>query len=175
MTTLYWYWTTNPQKVRLAIEECIINHNLVKVHLGKWEHRIAEYQTIPKTICTNLVFKTKLTGSMPLYWPIADALELLPPVDTPEYAQSLNTLLFMEACTFQRWADVHFMEQIIHPLIGRPPLQKISDIPIPVSNHHSTFWSVKLGPRIIYLQISVLWIVPLHLGYHIWIYQHTPI
>lgn len=43
---------------------------------------------------------------------------MMPDVGTPERAETLN-LLFMEACTFQRWTGVQFMEQKIHPLIGK--------------------------------------------------------
>ena len=49
--TLYWYWTTNPQKIRLALEELKLSYTLQKIHLGYGEHRKNEYKKIhPRTI-----------------------------------------------------------------------------------------------------------------------------
>jgi glutathione S-transferase len=35
MLTLYWFWSYNPQKVRLALEELGLEYNLVTVDLGR--------------------------------------------------------------------------------------------------------------------------------------------
>jgi GST-like protein len=35
MLTLYWYWSFNPQKVRLALEELRLEYSLVTVDLGR--------------------------------------------------------------------------------------------------------------------------------------------
>ena len=122
MTTLYWYWTTNPQKVRLVLEEWNIEHELIKIHLGKREHRTDDYRLIhPKQSVPTLIFNGYT------YWESNSALlalanaypSLIPPANSSEYAQALN-LLFLEASSFQRWAGVHFMEKKIHPIIGKP-------------------------------------------------------
>lgn len=129
MTTLYWYWTTNPQKIRLALEEWNIDHTLIKVHLGKREHRTSEYRSIhPKSSVPTLLHNgcTYWESNAALLGLAHDYPEMLPDLGTAEYAQALN-LLFMEACTFQRWAGVHFMEQKIHPLIGKPTDQASLD------------------------------------------------
>jgi len=121
MTTLYWYWTTNPQKIRLALEEWSIEHTLIKVHLGKRENRTSEYRSIhPKSSVPTLLHKgsTYWESNAGLLGLALDYPDMLPTIGTSAYAQALN-LLFMEACTFQRWAGVHFMEQKIHPLIGK--------------------------------------------------------
>ena len=119
-TKLYWYWTTNPQKVRLALEEWTIEHELIQIHLGKGQNRTPEYKRMhPKGSVPTLIYNDQV------YWESNAALlalsqdhpELMPVTGTAEHAEALN-LLFMEACTFQRWAGVHFMEQKIHPLIG---------------------------------------------------------
>ena len=35
MLTLYWYWSFNPQKARLALEELGLDYSLVTVDLGR--------------------------------------------------------------------------------------------------------------------------------------------
>ena len=120
-TKLYWYWTTNPQKIRLALEEWHIEHELIQIHLGKGEHRTSEYRQLhPKGSVPTLIYNDQV------YWESNAALlalsqdhpALMPDTGTADYAEALN-LLFMEACTFQRWAGVHFIEQKIHPIIGK--------------------------------------------------------
>ena len=120
-TKLYWYWTTNPQKIRLALEEWDIEHELIQIHLGKGQHRTPEYRQLhPKGSVPTLIYNDQV------YWESNAALLALsqdhpasmPDIGTADYAEALN-LLFMEACTFQIWARVHFMEQKIHPLIGK--------------------------------------------------------
>ena len=129
ITTLYWYWTTNPQKIRLALEAWQLPHDLIQVHLGKGENRTPEYRALhPKGSVPTLVFQDRV------YWESNAALlalaqahpALLPPSTSPDYAAALN-LLFMEACTFQRWAGVHFIQQKINPLIGQPTDQAALD------------------------------------------------
>ena len=120
-TQLYWYWTTNPQKIRLALEEWNIHHELIPVHLGKGEHRSPKYRSIhPKGSVPTLIYKGQK------YWESNAALlalslehpQMLPPYGTTEHANAIN-LLFMEACSFQRWAGVQYMEKKIYPLMGR--------------------------------------------------------
>ena len=120
-TKLYWYWTTNPQKIRLALEEWNIEHELIQIHLGKGQNRTSEYRQLhPKGSVPTLIHNDQV------YWESNAALlalsqdhpELMPDIWTADYAEALN-LLFMEACTFQIWARVHFMEQKIHPLMGK--------------------------------------------------------
>ena len=38
MLTLYWYWSFNPQKARLALEELELEYSLVTVDLGRGGH-----------------------------------------------------------------------------------------------------------------------------------------
>jgi GST-like protein len=120
-TKLYWHWTTNPQKIRLALEEWSINHKLIQIHLGKGENRSAEYRSIhPKGSVPTLVYNNQVywESNAALLALSQDHLELMPNIGTADHAEALN-LLFMEACTFQHWAGVHFMERKIYPLIGR--------------------------------------------------------
>lgn len=121
-TKLYWHWTTNPQKIRFALEEWHIEHELIQIHLGKGQNRTPEYRELhPKGSVPTLIHNDQV------YWESNAALlalsqdhpEMMPNIGTADYAEALN-LLFMEACTFQRWAGVHFMENKIHPLIGKP-------------------------------------------------------
>lgn len=121
MTTLYWYWTTNPQKIRIALEEWNIEHTLIKIDLGKRENRTFEYRSIhPKSSVPTLLHNdsTYWESNAALLGLALDYPEMLPKIGTSAYAQALN-LLFMEACTFQQWAGVHFIEQKINPLIGK--------------------------------------------------------
>lgn len=44
--TLYWYWTTNPQKIRIALEEIGLEYTLKKIHLGYGDHLKKDLQPI---------------------------------------------------------------------------------------------------------------------------------
>lgn len=120
-TTLYWYWTTNPQKIRLALEEWCIEHTLIKVDLGQRQNKTPEYRALhPKSSVPTLLHNgcTYWESNAALLGLAQDNPDMIPIMGTPEYAQALN-LLFMEACTFQKWAGVHFMELKINPLLGK--------------------------------------------------------
>ena len=120
-TKLYWHWTTNPQKIRLALEEWHIEHELIQIHLGKGENRSAEYRSIhPKGSVPAFVYNDQIywESNAALLALSQDHLELMPDIGTADHAEALN-LLFMEACTFQQWAGVHYMERKIYPLMGR--------------------------------------------------------
>lgn len=121
-TKLYWHWTTNPQKIRMALQEWKIPHELIPINLGKGDNKSSTYRAIhPKGSVPTLIFRRQT------YWESNAALlalaqaypEMLPPIGTTQHAEALN-LLFMEACTFQQWAGVHFMQEKIYPLMGKP-------------------------------------------------------
>ena len=120
-TKLYWHWTTNPQKIRLALKEWNIEHELIQIHLGKGENKSPDYRMIhPKGSVPTLIYKgeTYWESNAALLALSLDFLEVMPPTGTKEHAEALN-LLFMEASTFQQWAGVHYMEKKIYPLMGR--------------------------------------------------------
>ena len=63
-TKLYWHWTTNPQKIRLALEEWNIEHELIQIHLGKGQNRTPEYKQLhPKGSVPTLSTINKFIGS----------------------------------------------------------------------------------------------------------------
>jgi glutathione S-transferase len=43
---LYWFWSFNPQKVRCALEELGLDHELIEVDLGKGEQRSEAYRAM---------------------------------------------------------------------------------------------------------------------------------
>ncbi len=46
MLKLYWYWSTNPQKIRWALEELELPYERIKIELGRGEHRKPAYLAI---------------------------------------------------------------------------------------------------------------------------------
>ena len=126
---LYWWWSTNPQKVRLTLEELQLSYSLHTVDLFKREHHSEAYakvsprQRIPalrlddgRILWESGAALTWLGQHYPQLWPDADS----------EQTEALN-LLFMESAAFQEQAGVHFMNRVILPAIGKEPdLERIA-------------------------------------------------
>ena len=118
---LYWFSSTNPQKVRLALEELGLDYQLVPVDLYKGEHRKGD-------LAANLP-RRKLpvlqTEEMTLHESGAILLWLgqnhgLWPDDPLAQADALS-LLFMESSAFQEPAGAFFWDKVVLPRIGAEP------------------------------------------------------
>jgi len=118
---LYWSPTTNPQKVRLALEELGVDYERIPVDLFAGEHRKGPLsQRLPRKKVPVLE-----AGGATLYesGAILSWLGLnhgLWPSDSVEQADAL-TLLFMESSAFQDVAGVFFWDRVVLPRIGAEP------------------------------------------------------
>lgn len=116
--TLYWYWTTNPQKLRLALEELKLEYNLQKIHLGYGDHLTEEYKKIhPRQLVPALEIDDGIL------WESGAALHYLANREQkllPQDVFSGLNLLFLETGAIQRLAGAHFIQKKINPIIGKP-------------------------------------------------------
>jgi glutathione S-transferase len=119
---LHWFWSTNPQKVRLALEELGLSYELAMVDLYKGGHKTAEYRAIhPRAKVPAL----EIDGGV--LWDSNAAIAYLAerekrhwPSDAAGRQQALN-LLFTEASAFQDLAGTFFFNRLVMPRIGKEP------------------------------------------------------
>ena len=126
---LYWWWSTNPQKVRLTLEELEVPYTLKTIDLFKREQQQEAYRGISPR---GRVPALKLTDGR-ILWESGAALTWLGqhhpslwPDEAEQQTEALN-LLFMESAAFQEHASTHFMNRVILPTIGKQPdLERIA-------------------------------------------------
>jgi glutathione S-transferase len=120
MIRLYGYWSTNPQKVRLALEALALPYTLVEVDLFKGEHRaeafgsISPRNTVPALEIDDVVLWE--SGAILVY--LGQREGRLWPSSAAGRAKALN-LLFMESAAFQEHAGVAFFNRGILPRMGK--------------------------------------------------------
>ena len=125
---LYWYWTPNPQKIRLALEEIVaqtadhptpFTYKMEHIQLGKGQHRTTEYRNIHP-----FQQVPALDLDAEIYWESGAALlalaEHFPCVSTPKKSLLYN-LLFLETSVWQRHAGMIFWQNKIAPLLQKEP------------------------------------------------------
>ncbi|MEC9071179.1 MAG: glutathione S-transferase family protein [Myxococcota bacterium] len=122
MTRLHWYWSTNPQKVRWALEELEMPYELVKVDLGTGAQRSAGFTDIsPRGKVPALeIDGAVLWDSNAILTYLGQREGRLWPSEPEDLARALN-LLFMEASIFQDLAGAHFYQRVVKPFMGREP------------------------------------------------------
>ncbi len=120
MIRLHWFWSTNPQKVRLALEELGLEYSLETVDLVKRENKETDYLALnPRGKVPTLEIDGQVfweSGASLLYlgqregkgWPKASE------------TQALN-LLFFESAAFQDQAGVFFYNRVVLPFVGADP------------------------------------------------------
>ena len=120
---LYWWWTTNPQKVRLALEEMELPYTLQTVDLFQRENKTDDYQAVsPRCRVPALELDNGIIlweSGAALTW-LAQTHGKLWPQSEEARATALN-LLYMESAAFQEQASVHFFNRVILPTIGKEP------------------------------------------------------
>jgi glutathione S-transferase len=118
---LYWFWSTNPQKVRLALEELGLDYELEKIDLYQGDHKKPAYLAVsPRGKVPALeIDGGTLWDSGAIIAYLAEREGRLWPSEGPGKAEALN-LLFLEASTFQDLAGVFYWNRVIMPLIGKP-------------------------------------------------------
>ncbi len=117
---LYWFWSTNPQKVRWALEELGLAYELVEVDLVKREHKQDWFQKIsPRCVVPALELEdVVLWESDAILTYLGEQYGSLWPADTHGKAKALR-LMFLEAAAFQDPASTHFFNRVVLPSIGK--------------------------------------------------------
>lgn len=119
---LHWYWSTNPQKIRLALEELGLPYELNEVNLAEGAHKEPEYLAIhPRGKVPALeVDGTVLweSGAALLY--LGERERRLWPGQGSAHATALN-LLFMESAAWQDRAGIYFYNRVVLPFVGTEP------------------------------------------------------
>jgi len=116
---LHWFWSTNPQKIRWALEELGLAYELNFIDLGDGAHKTEEYQAIhPRGKVPALeVDGGVLWESNAALVYLARREERLWPGDAAGDAEALS-LLFLEAAAFQDLAGVYFWNRVVRPRYG---------------------------------------------------------
>jgi len=117
---LHWFHSTNPEKIRLALEELGLDYTRVPVDLGKGEHRTDAFRELHPRGKVPVLEIDGITlwesGAILTY--LGQREQRLWPLEKPGLAKALN-LLFLESAVFQDQAGVFFMNRFILPSIGR--------------------------------------------------------
>jgi len=118
---LYWFWSTNPQKVRFALEEIGCTYELKTVDLFERENMNDSFRALSprgKVPALRLDDGSILWESgAALTW-LGQTHQRLWPQSSRGQADALN-LLFMESAAFQEQAGVHFFNRVVLPTIGK--------------------------------------------------------
>ena len=119
-TRLHWFPSTNPEKVRLALEELGIEYERVSVNLANKEHKSEQYRALhPRSKVPVLeIDGTKLWESGAILTYLGVREKTLWPTTDSALAKALN-LLFLESAAFQDLAGVYFFNRKILPSVGR--------------------------------------------------------
>lgn len=115
---LYWFSSTNPQKVRLALEELGLDYELVTVDLYRREHKSGELaERLPRRKVPVLeVAGTSIHESGAILTWLGQNHGLWPE-DEASQADALS-LLFLEGSAFQDPASAFFWDRVVLPRIG---------------------------------------------------------
>jgi glutathione S-transferase len=118
---LYWFSSTNPQKVRLALEELGLEYELIPVDLYRGEHRKGDVASaLPRKKVPVLEVdgaSIHESGAILVWLGLNRGLW---PSDPVAQADALS-LLFMESAAFQDPASTFFWDKVVLPRIGGDP------------------------------------------------------
>lgn len=143
---LYWFWSTNPQKVRFALEEMKLPYTLHKINLGTKENQSPEYLSInPKGQVPALSIDGQvITESNAILLSLATRFGLLWPSGPQEQSKAME-LLFFESGTFSSLAGTHYYNLVVRPLLGVQPnrkaIEKAKKRLIPILNRFEEHFS----------------------------------
>ncbi|MEE2828338.1 MAG: glutathione S-transferase family protein [Myxococcota bacterium] len=115
---LYWFSSTNPQKVRLALEELELPYELITVDLYKGMHRKGESaERLPRRKVPVLeVDGASIHESGAILAWLGRQHGLWP--NTPAEEGEALSLLFLESSAFQDPASAFFWDRVVLPRIG---------------------------------------------------------
>ena len=119
---LYWFWSTNPQKIRFALEEMQLPYTLHRINLGTGEHKTPEYLAInPRGQVPALSIDDQIvTESNAILLTLALRFQKLWPTSPEEQSKALE-YLFLESDTFSSLAGTHYYNLIIRPKFQSKP------------------------------------------------------
>ncbi|MBR59108.1 MAG: hypothetical protein CMH54_13955 [Myxococcales bacterium] len=117
---LYWFWSTNPQKVRWALEELELSYDLVEVDLVKRENKQDWFRAIsPRCVVPALELDdVVLWESDAILTYLGENFGSLWPSEPQGKAKAFR-LMFLEAAAFQDPASTHFFNRVVLPSIGK--------------------------------------------------------
>lgn len=118
---LHWFWSTNPQKVRLGLEELALDYELVEVDLARGEHKSDEYRALhPRGKVPALeVDDTVLWESNAALVYLGEREQQLWPRE-PTLRAKAHNLMFLEAAAYQDAASTFFFQRAVKARAGRP-------------------------------------------------------
>ena len=118
---LYWFTSTNPQKIRLALEELGLDYERVPVNLYNREHQSGPHASLlPRKKVPALEVDGQIiheSGAILLY--LAQNHGLWPEDQLERF--DATSLLFMESSAFQDLAGVFFFNRVVLPANGVKP------------------------------------------------------
>ena len=122
MIRLHWYWSTNPQKVRWALEELGLPYELHEVDLALGAQRETGFRAIsPRGKVPALeIDGAALWDSNAILTYLGQREARLWPSEPGGLARALN-LLYLEASAFQDLAGGHFYQRVVKPFMDREP------------------------------------------------------
>ena len=137
---LYGFWSSNPQKVRLALEELEVPYEYVNGDLRKREQRTPEFTALnPRQKVAVLVDGDAVLfdSGAALLW-LAETSGKLLPTSRPQRARALS-LLCIEGAAFQDSAGQYFYNRVVAPFYSmketpedlaaaRPKMEKLLDV-----------------------------------------------
>ena len=117
---LYWFWSTNPQKLRMALEELGLPYEREVVDLASGVQKEAEYKAIhPRGKVPALVDgEAILWDSNAGLSYLGQKTRRLWPQDDKGLAEALS-LLHFESAAFQDLAGGHFFNLVVLPRVGQ--------------------------------------------------------
>ena len=120
--TLYWYWTTNPQKVRWALEEAKLPYELKKIDLARRGHHDADFKKInPRSkVPVAIIDGVKIIESSAILLTLTQRYGILWPKEPNLIAKGYE-LLFSESSSFSTTAGTFYYQLMITPRLGRSP------------------------------------------------------
>ncbi len=116
---LYHFWSTNPQKVRMALEELGLDYQLKPLDLTQKEQKQPDFLAInPRGKAPALVDgKCKIWESNACLHYLGHKTGQLWPQKGPDFAEALS-LLHFESSAFQDQASAHFFNLVVLPRVG---------------------------------------------------------
>lgn len=117
---LYWYWSFNPQKARLALEELELGYELVQVDLGRGEQKRGEHaDRLPRGQLPVLEADDgwRLDESNAIVSYLGESTGRLWPVDARGRAEAYRWLFFESSALFEPAGTLWFYESIA-PMVG---------------------------------------------------------
>ena len=117
---LYGYWTSNPQKIRLALEEIGEPYEYEYLDLSQRVHKTPEFKALnPRQKVPLLVDEEAIlweSGAALVH--LSQKAPHLWPSDETGRAQALS-LLFFEASTFNAVARIYFFNRLVLPRLNK--------------------------------------------------------